>query len=275
VPVIAVVRGILHPAQAFRVVDPDRGVLVEHTPGTLPWDELVPGIARWVGISQASAASVRAVAPADVQVSTILNGVSVPEWRPPAPVGHHGVRLVAVCRSVAWKRLDVLIDAVAAMRHRDRVHLDVYGEAGSEQPRLEHRIATLNAPVTFHGWAGDLARHLAGAHALVSASDQEGFGRGILDAAGVAVPAIVPDTGANPELVLHGTTGYTYDATDPRQLTERLDDIAEADPATLAALGWAARRRALGRFTPARCADEYLELCHTLLALRRPVGVSG
>jgi glycosyltransferase involved in cell wall biosynthesis len=168
--------------------------------------------------------------------------------------------------------LDVLIDAVAAMRHRDRVHLDVYGEAGSEHPRLEHRVAALGAPVTFHGWAADLARHLAGAHALVSASDQEGFGRGVLDAAGVAVPAIVPTTGANPELVLDGITGHTYDPTDPTALTELLDRVAETDPGTLAALGWAARRRALGRFAPARCADEYLELCHTLLAHRQPVG---
>lgn len=274
VPVIAVVRGILSPTQAFRVVDPDTGLLVEHTPASLPWSVLADGVARWVGISDASAASIRAAAPAQVPVVAIYNGVSIPVWRPAPWPDTAAVRFVVVGRSVPWKRVDAVVDAVGRMREPERVRLDVYGEAGSQQPQLEALAARGPVPVAFRGWVGDLPRHIAGAHALVSASVAEGFGRGVLDAAGVAVPAVVPAAGAGPELVLDGLTGFTYDPDDPDALVAALDRVAAMGPAEIARLGWAARSRAVGRFSPARCADEYLALCHRLIAERALVGTA-
>lgn len=272
VPVIAVVRGVLAPTQAFRVVDPDTGTLAEYTPRTLPWDVLAPGVAAWVRISEASAQSIRSVAPGGAPVVAIYNGVSVPVWRPAPWSERAAVRFVVVGRSVPWKRLDAVLEAVDGMRSPERVRLDVYGAPGSQQPELDRMAAGSRASVSFRGWVGDLPRHIAGAHALVSASASEGFGRGILDAAGVAVPAIVPASGAGPELVLHGLTGFTYDPGDPAALVRVLDEVAAMDPAALAQLGWAARSRAIGRFSPARCADEYLVLCHRLIAERALVG---
>ncbi|WP_322759805.1 glycosyltransferase family 4 protein [Frankia sp. Cr2] len=277
VPVVTVVRGVLHPTHRIRLVDPATGELADVIPDGLPWELLADDVARWVGISEASAASIRGCAPVALPVQMIHNGVAIPEWRPPPPASTAGgrARLVVVARAAPWKNLDRLVDAVADPRLRDRVTVDIYGGFGSAQPVVEAQIAACGAPVVFRGWVEDLPRRIAGAHALVSVAELEGFGRGILDAAVVGVPAVVPRAGASTEIVLDGITGFTFDPRSPDGLVDVLDRVVNEDPVQLAALGWCARARALGYFTPARCADQYLQLCHELLSQPTLTRASG
>ncbi|MFE1923411.1 glycosyltransferase family 4 protein [Streptomyces asoensis] len=257
--VIPVVRHVVNAEQVLRVIDPDRGVMVKRTIGDLPW-ELLTAVPVWVGISHASSAALREHAPKARYVSTIHNGVAIPAEIPERTRPGTGRLLVAaVARTVPWKRTEHLVRAVADPRLSTAVRLDVFGEAGSQQSELEDLVRELAAPVHFLGYTDDLPRRLAGYDLLATASVQEGFGRAVIDAAGAAIPALVPNAGASPELVIDALTGMVYDPDDPGDLVAALTD-ALLDRASLTRMGRAARALAEAWYTPGRCAAQYLTL---------------
>jgi glycosyltransferase involved in cell wall biosynthesis len=257
--VIPVVRHVVDAEQALRVIDPVSGDLVERTIINLPW-ELLAEVPVWVGISHASATALRHHAPRARHIVAIPNGVRVPAV-PPAAVRPRTGRLLlaAVARTVPWKRVDALVRAVADPRLRTATRLDVFGEPGSHQPDLERLVADLDAPVRFLGHVDELPHRLAEYDLLVTAAVCEGFGRGVIDAAGVGVPALVPTAGASPELVIDGLTGRVYDPDNPAALVEALIEAA-LDRAPLTRMGISARALAAAWYTPGRCAAQYLEL---------------
>ncbi|MCX4761921.1 glycosyltransferase family 4 protein [Streptomyces sp. NBC_01275] len=257
--VLPVVRHVVNADQVLRVIDPADGALVESTIGDLPW-EVLSAVPVWVGISHASSAALRAHAPKARYVTMIHNGVSIPAVVPLRSRPATGRLLVAaVARTVPWKRTDHLVRAVADPRLSTAVRLDVFGEAGSQQAALDELARQLDAPVRFLGYADDLPRRLAGYDLLATASVQEGFGRAVIDAAGAAVPSLVPNAGASPELVFDGLTGMVYDPDDPGDLVAALADALLDRPA-LARMGSAARVLADAWYTPGRCAAQYLTL---------------
>ncbi|MEH0609073.1 glycosyltransferase family 4 protein [Streptomyces scabiei] len=257
--IIPVVRHVVNAEQVLRVIDPDQGVMVKRTIGDLPW-ELLTAVPVWVGISHASSAALRQHAPKARYVSTIHNGVAIPAEIPERTRPGTGRLLVAaVARTVPWKRTEHLVRAVADPRLSTAVRLDVFGEAGSQQNELEDLVRELAAPVHFLGYTDDLPRRLAGYDLLATASVQEGFGRAVIDAAGAAIPALVPNAGASPELVIDSLTGMVYDPDDPGDLVAALTD-ALLDRASLTRMGSAARALAEAWYTPGRCAAQYLTL---------------
>ncbi|MFF7802974.1 glycosyltransferase family 4 protein [Streptomyces olivaceus] len=257
--VIPVVRHVVDADQVLRVISPGDGAMVERTVGTLPWD-LLSAVPVWVGISHASSAALRKHAPQARYVSTIHNGVAIPT-EPPARTRPEAGRLLiaSVARTVPWKRVDHLVRAVADPRLSTAVRLDVFGDSGSHQTELTRLADKLAAPVRFLGYADDLPQRLAGYDLLACAAVQEGFGRAVIDAAGVATPSLVPNAGASPELVLDGLTGMVYDPEDPCDLVAALID-ALLDRAMLARMGSTARALAEAWYTPGRCAAQYLSL---------------
>ncbi|MEU6475323.1 glycosyltransferase family 4 protein [Streptomyces sp. NPDC047017] len=257
--VIPVVRHVVNADQVLRVIDPYEGCMVERTISELCWEVLVD-VPVWVGISDASSAALRTHAPQAQFVTTIHNGVSIPVSVPARNRPATGRLLVAsVARTVPWKRVDQLVLAAADPRLSTAMRLDIFGEPGSHQDELVHLVRELSAPVRFMGYASDLPQRLAEYDLLATASVQEGFGRAVIDAAGAAVPSLVPDAGASPELVIDGLTGMVYDPDDPGDLVAALTD-ALLDREGLVAMGWAARALAEGWYTPGRCATQFLTL---------------
>lgn len=257
--VLPVVRHVVNADQVLRVIDPHDGAMVERTIGDLPW-ELLSAVPVWVGISHASSAALRTHAPKARYVSTIHNGVAIPATVPNRNRPDTGrLRVASVARTVPWKRTDHLVRAVADPRLSTAVHLDVFGEPGSHQPELERLARELGAPVRFLGYADDLPQRLAGYDLLATAAVQEGFGRAVIDAAGAAIPALVPNAGASPELVIDGLTGMVYEPDDPGDLVAALTD-ALLDREALVRMGSAARALAEAWYTPGRCAAQYLKL---------------
>jgi glycosyltransferase involved in cell wall biosynthesis len=233
--------------------------MVKCTIGELPWD-LLSAVPVWVGISHASSAALRKHAPGARFITTIHNGVAIPATVPVRTRPATGRLLIAaVARTVPWKRVDHLVRAAADPRLSTAVRLDIFGEAGSHQRELELLVHELAAPVRFIGYADDLPRCLAGYDLLATASVQEGFGRAVIDAAGAAIPAVVPNAGASPELVIDGLTGMVYDPEEPGALVAALSD-ALLDRPMLTLMGQAARALAEGWYTPGRCAAQYLTL---------------
>ncbi|RCG31952.1 glycosyltransferase [Sphaerisporangium album] len=264
-PVLSVVHGIIQPDHPLRATDPASGELVEYPPDAWMSADL-RAVDCWVGISSASAASIRGVLPA-ARVETIFNGVTVPERLPQRPPRGSVLRVAAVARAVPWKRLEDIIRAAAHPSLTGGVHLDLYGQVDAST--LEALACEQGLSATFHGWVEDLPHRLAGADILVGAALVEGFGRCAIDAAGVGTPAILPRAGAGPEVVLDGLTGILYDPHTPGALVAALRRAVQADPAELDAMGRAARARARAWFSPQRCAVQYLDLAHELLARHR------
>lgn len=257
--VIPVVRHVVNAEQVLRVIDPNHGAMVERTIKCLPW-EVLSAVPVWVGISHASSAALRVHAPMARYVSTIHNGVAIPAEVPARirPATGSTTRRRSHW-TVPWKRTEHLVRAVADPRLSTAVRLDVFGEAGSQQAALEDLVRELGAPVQFLGYSDDLPRRLAGYDLLATASVQEGFGRAVIDAAGAAIPALVPNAGASPELVIDALTGMVYDPDDPGDLVAALTD-ALLDRASLMRMGSAARALAEAWYTPGRCAAQYLTL---------------
>jgi glycosyltransferase involved in cell wall biosynthesis len=191
------------------------------------------------------------------RVTVVPNPVELPP--DPPPTARRGpARFLYTGRLVAEKGLDDLLTAAASLRGRATVEL--FGE-GRLAEALQARIVAEELPVRLHGFVGRdrLARELTAATATVlPARWPENCPMAILEAAALAVPAVASAVGGIPELVADGRTGLLVPAGDPATLADALAALT-ADPARVAAMGRAARRRVAARHHPGDHADALLE----------------
>ena len=142
-------------------------------------------------------------------------------------------RLVVLGRLVPHKRVDLVLQTLHALRdERPGLRLDVCGK-GPDRPRLEELTERLGLTdrVTFHGY---LERGRQGATAAraalhVCASDVEGWGQAVIDAAGYGVPTVARDVPGLRDSVRDGSTGWLVpDAADLDVVRERITDQVRA-----------------------------------------------
>ena len=93
-----------------------------------------------------------------------------------------------------WKRLDLLIDAFAAVRQRHDARLLIVGE-GPERSHAAEQIRQLglSADAETTGWVDDPLQFAAHAWAFVLSSDEEGFAQVLTEAMSVGCPVITTD----------------------------------------------------------------------------------
>jgi glycosyltransferase involved in cell wall biosynthesis len=157
--------------------------------------------------------------------------------------------VVYVGRLEAYKRIDLVLDAIAqvAARH-PAVRLAILGR-GAEQPRLERRAAALGIRdrVHFAGFVPDPERDawLARSRVCVCASRKEGFGLTVIEANAVGTPNVASDAPGLRDTVRHGETGFLVAEPDAAQFAARIDallgDDALAERMSRAALAWSQR----------------------------------
>lgn len=121
-------------------------------------------------------------------------------------------RVVVLGRVVAHKRVDLVVRALAEVRRRrPGVTLDVVG-TGDELARLRDTVAELrlDEPVTLHGFLpeAEKSRVLSQAVLHVSASDAEGWGQVVLEAAAHGVPTLARDVPGLRDSIRDGETGW-------------------------------------------------------------------
>lgn len=267
VPVLVVMRALLvtdgHLRFIKRAHDPD---LTPCSPADIDWRAL-SSAACWIGISRASAESVRRYAPPAVRVQTIRNGLRLPHL--PLPKTRDSKRrLVVVSRMERWKRIDYVLSAYGRLPSDValRARLDVYGE-GPDLERLK-LLATDLSPaheVRFHGYVADVIERLYHSDVLLSGSDWEGFGRVFVEAAVAGTPAVVPGAGAAAEIIIDELTGLTYDLANVAEFTERIAEAISWDNRVLDRMGQAGRALAFALFTDVRCAADYVGLSAEIL----------
>ena len=141
------------------------------------------------------------------------------EWAPPRPVPG---RVVYVGQVIPPKGLDVLLDAIALLRHRGYdVTLDAIGaidgweapgyEGYRERIRQRASAADLAGRVRFLGQREDVPALMAQAsvHCMPSRPEQkEGFAVVALEAKRAGLPSVVTPSGALPEMVRHTVDGW-------------------------------------------------------------------
>ncbi|MEU0566681.1 glycosyltransferase family 4 protein [Nonomuraea sp. NPDC005983] len=138
-------------------------------------------------------------------IQIIPNGVSVGASGKPRRSGEP--RLVCVGRLVAHKRVDLLLDAVPELRKRwPGLTVDVIGR-GPEEARLRARLPE---GVTMHGYLPEADKELliSSAWLQVNASQGEGWGLCVLEAAALGVPTVAFDVDGLRDAVRHGETGW-------------------------------------------------------------------
>ena len=174
---------------------------------------------------------------------TIPNGVSV---EPLIEEPRH-VDVVAVCRLVPWKGLDVLIRACA----QQRLTLDVVGDGPLRQD-LERLVAHLGAEhlVCFRGAVPpDQVRGIVSrARVFALNSSYEGMSFALLEARERGLPAVVGDNPGNQAVVRDGVDGFLVDPRSVGDLGAALARVVR-DPALAARLGSEARKDIEARYS--------------------------
>jgi phosphatidyl-myo-inositol dimannoside synthase len=170
----------------------------------------------------------------------------------------HARVVLGVSRLVPRKGFDRLLEAGAlAAATRPDVVVAIAG-AGRDRSRLEKLAAQLHAPARFLGRVPDddlpALYGCADVFAMLCRNrwaglEQEGFGIVFLEAAACGVPQVAGRSGGAHEAVVHGETGLVVDHPDDVEavaaaLAELLDH-----PQRRAAMGAAARTRAVAEFT--------------------------
>lgn len=173
-------------------------------------------------------------------------------WRLP-----HEARVVMLPgRLTRWKGGEVLLDAIAAMRHADVVAVLVGGEGdrpgyGASLVRRAERLGIAER-VRFAGHCDDMPAALSLADVVVAPSTRpEAFGRSVIEAQAMGKPVIAADHGGAAETIEPGATGWHVPPGDPAALAEMVDFVLDLTPDELATLGWHARCAVHQRFSTA------------------------
>jgi glycosyltransferase involved in cell wall biosynthesis len=168
---------------------------------------------------------------------------------PHAPIGEREPLVVYVGRLAAYKRIELVLEAIARVAaHRPDVRLALLGR-GAERERLEQRAAALGISdrVVFAGFVSDAERDawLARARVCVCASRKEGFGLTVVEANALGTPNVVSDAPGLRDTVRHGETGFLVSGRDPEPFAAAIDqllgDDALAERMSRAALAWSQR----------------------------------
>lgn len=164
--------------------------------------------------------------------------------RPEPRVGRVGGTMLFVGRIVPEKGLAHLLRAMHRMSSPAR--LVVNGE-GSERPAMEalaHQLG-LGERVEFIGWTtpdGLRASYAAADVVVVPSLWPEPFGLVGIEAMAYGKPVVAFRSGAIPEWLDNGATGYAVAPGDARELARRLDELLD-DPALRVRMGRAASAR--------------------------------
>lgn len=146
-------------------------------------------------------------------------------WTRPVQIVHNGAdtpprtdlvsepdRLVVLSRLTTHKRIDLVVRAVDRLRaERPQLRLDIVGK-GVDQERLAELVDSLglNEVVTLHGYLDEHRKHeVVGASSLhVCASDIEGWGQVVIEAAALGVPTLARDVPGLRDSIRDGETGW-------------------------------------------------------------------
>ena len=224
------------------------------------WLDRVVFVGHWLQRAAADEFGVRPRRPLVVH-----NGVDLAAFQPGPPdpalraelgVGEGTLVVGSVGNLRAVKDYPCLLRAFASARVRDA--LLVFVGDGPERPALEALARELGiaGAVRFAGARTDVSRLLRLFDVFALSSQTEGISVALLEAMATGLPAVVTDTGGNPEVVIAGETAELVPVGDFETMGEALGALL-ADPARCRAWGAAGRRRVEQEFSLDRMVKAY------------------
>ena len=216
------------------------------------------------------------------RVVEVPNGVDTGRFRPggkdPALVARYGLEGKMVVLFVGnlqpFKRLDLLIEAVAGIGDPSIVLLVVGGGYGEPEFRAQTRRLGVEDRVIFAGPKSpyaDLPDHYRlGDMLVLPSTHSESFGLVVLEAMASGIPAIVSSLPGPSTLVEDGADGFVADAGDVEDLKRKILLLA-GDAGGRRRMGGRAREKAAGRYGWDRSGD-VLEKALTEIASGRNRG---
>lgn len=199
---------------------------------------------RYVAVSEVTREELVGLGVDRTRIDVVHNGTALPRAvtgaRSPTP------RIVVLGRLVPHKRVELLLDAVAELRHEvPGLAVDVAGD-GYWLPQVHEHVARLGLAdiVTVHGFVDEQTKaellHRAWLHAVPSL--KEGWGLSVVEAGTYGTPSVAfRSAGGLAESVVDGVSGVLVD--DLRSWYEELRALL-VDPQRCAELGGSARRHA-------------------------------
>jgi glycosyltransferase involved in cell wall biosynthesis len=184
----------------------------------------------------------------------------------------------AVGRLVREKGYPELFQAAEAARARaPRARFVVVGPndpaKGDALGRSELDAAT-RAGIVFAGMRDDIEACYAAFDLYALASHREGFPRSAMEAAAMGLPIVATDIRGCRQVVEHGVTGLLVPVRDPGALADALVRLV-TDGSRRAAMGNAARAKAMSEFDQSRQIELTLEVYRELLARRTGIAESA
>ncbi len=239
---------------------------------------------RTVAVSESTVVEMRQQLGWRGPVDLLANGTQAPSEDECGLLFHRPDRLLVLGRLVPHKRVDLVVDALASLlAERPGLTLDICGQ-GPEQERLAQLIAErgLERHVTVHGFLPEEDKRtlLREARLHVCASEVEGWGQVVIEAAGYGLPTVARDVPGLRDSVRDGETGWLIPEADPDTLPERLTDairvaLADLDDTARRAEMFSACRAWAGRFSWSRMHAEAQQLAVEELRRRGRLDHSG
>ena len=118
-------------------------------------------------------------------------------------------------RLVDWKNVDFLIECFAKYKNKSslNLHLIIVGAGKSEYigtlEKLVHKLSIKNA-VTFAGFNSEPSRVISAFDLMIAPSNQEPFGRTLVEAMIQKTPILAAKGGGHSEIIDNGVTGRLY-----------------------------------------------------------------
>lgn len=120
-----------------------------------------------------------------------------------------------------------------------------YIEGLGQQLGLEHNLHLT-------GWRRDIPEIFPELDILVIASEQEPFGRTVIEGMAVGLPIVSTRCGGPEEIVMHGETGFLVNTGDHAEMASRIVELLDS-PELARKMGMAGRKRVESHFTLSEC----------------------
>jgi glycosyltransferase involved in cell wall biosynthesis len=147
------------------------------------------------------------------------------------------IRIVGVGNIVAWKKWDLLVQALARIHPslRSRVQITIWGPIPadraarqySEDLRSDILRLDLQNQIRLAGPSVEIDRVLSRADWFVLPSTNEPCSVSLIEALACGVPALVSASGGNVDIVRDGFNGTFFEPDSPRSLQSRLESILD------------------------------------------------
>lgn len=160
----------------------------------------------------------------------IPNAVDAPMLEPPAGRSDRPIVIGYVGRLSREKRLDVLVDAFAALKTRRDARLAFWGD-GPEEAALRERVRALGVAdrVQWHGTVEDVWPAYEACDIVTLCSPRESSSNMILEAMAAGRAVVVTGVGGLAELVGEGRNGLIVPPGDPPALARALESLIDND----------------------------------------------